>query len=84
MPKCDFNNVEIDPSNEANLKFFRKKQVVGAKFLAKLQASNCKKDHVLLSSWTHDINRTYARRSEDVQYVFGSYILSIYVLYPGG
>ena len=44
MPKCDFNNVEIDPSNEANLKFFRKKQVVGAKFLAKLQASNCKKD----------------------------------------
>ena len=44
MPKCDFNNVEIDPSNEANLKFFRKKQVVGAKFLAKLQTSNCKKD----------------------------------------
>ena len=44
MPKCDFNNVEIDASNEANLKFFRKKQVVGAKFLAKLQASNCKKD----------------------------------------
>ena len=35
--------------------------------------------------WTHDVNWTYIRRSEDVQDVFWTfYVRSIYVLCPGG
>ena len=34
--KCDFNKVEIDPSNEANLKFFRKKTSSRSKVFSKV------------------------------------------------
>ena len=37
-----------------------------------------------VTPWTQDVNRTYIRRSEDVQDVFWtSYVRSIYVLCPG-
>ena len=40
---------------------------------------------ILLTQYTQDVNWTYIRRSEDVLGIFwGSYVRSIYVLYPRG